>query len=43
MTVSEDLPPPGYRYVYSKYITNRHTGRRIYNKNGKCFRFLVKI
>ncbi|BDW95033.1 hypothetical protein MACH10_07180 [Thalassospira tepidiphila] len=37
-----DIAPPGSRYVYSMYITNRYTGKRIYNKNGKPFRFLVK-
>lgn len=37
-----DGAPPGYRVVYSMYITNRYTGKRIYNKNGKPFRFFVK-
>lgn len=42
MVKSTDVPPPGYRVVFSMYVTNRYTGKRIYNKNGKPFRFFVK-
>jgi hypothetical protein len=33
--------PPGKRWVYTKYYTNKYTGRRIYPKNASCFVFLV--
>jgi len=33
--------PPGYKVVYSRYKTVR--GKRVYPKNAKVFRFLVKL
>ncbi len=33
--------PEGYREVFCRYITKN--GKRIYPKNGKVFRFFVKI
>jgi len=33
--------PEGYREVFCRYITKN--GERIYPKNGKVFRFFVKI
>jgi len=33
-------PPKGYKYVFCRYIVKN--GKRIYPKNAKCFRILVR-
>lgn len=33
-------PPPGYRVIYTRYIVRN--GVKIYPKNAKVFRFVVK-
>ena len=33
--------PPGYRWVYCRWYTNRRTGKRVYPRSGKVFAFLV--
>ena len=33
------LPPIGFKWVYTRYITIK--GQKVYRKNGKCYRFLV--
>ena len=35
--------PPGYRWVYCRYYRQRRTGRLIFPKRAKFFRFMVKI
>ena len=36
----DDYCPPGYRWVYARYI--RRNGKIVYPSKGTCFRFLVK-
>lgn len=35
-----DACPPGYKWVYARYI--RRNGKIVYPKNAQFFRFLVK-
>ncbi len=37
-----DVPKPGYRFIFVKWITDRKTGQRRYPKTGKAFRLEVK-
>ena len=39
----EEPAPPGYRWVYVPHFRHYRTGKLVFPKNGKCFRFLVKI
>jgi len=33
--------PPGYHYIFRPYITGKN-GQRIYPRNGRVFKLLVK-
>lgn len=37
----EDEPPPGEKWIYTRYITKK--GKRIYHPSGGVFRFSVPI
>jgi hypothetical protein len=34
--------PPGYKWVFTPYFVHYRTGKKVYPKKAKAFRFLVR-
>ena len=42
VTMSTPPAPAGYRWVFVPYYVHYRTGKRVYPRKAKCFKFLVK-